>query len=52
MKSADCLVHGTIAGDRQVTEKLVKAHDSGIPVISVEDFFEAVEREKRLRKQS
>jgi hypothetical protein len=52
MKSADCLVHGKIAGDREVTEKLVKAHESDIPVITAEDFFEAVEREKKLRQRA
>jgi HKD family nuclease len=51
MRSVACLVQGEFSGDRKVTEKLVKAHATGVPVISVEDFFETLEREKRLRRR-
>jgi NAD-dependent DNA ligase len=51
MGSAACLVHGTIAGERQVTEKLTKARTSEIPMIDAEDFFQIVDREKSLRKR-
>lgn len=50
--SADCLVHGQILGGRKSTLKLNSAEENEVPIISDEDFFEIVAREKKRRQRA
>jgi len=49
MAKADFLVHGDILGGRTSTQKLRAARRQNIPVITEEEFFAAVQNEKRRR---
>jgi HKD family nuclease len=49
MAKADALVHGDILGGRKSTLKIKAARRRNIPIITEEEFFAAVENEKRKR---
>ena len=49
---ADCLVHGDVLGGRKSTEKLREARNRGLPIVSEEEFWTLVEKEKRKRRRS
>jgi HKD family nuclease len=52
LNKAECLVHGDTRNDRQTTRKLRAARHHGIEIISESDFFEILDKEKRLRKRT
>jgi len=49
MAVADFLVHGDILGGRKSTQKLKAARQRNLPIITEEEFFGAVKKEKRKR---
>jgi hypothetical protein len=49
MASADALVHGNIMGGLATTKKLAEAKERKIPVMSQDEFFKAVSKEKQAR---
>jgi HKD family nuclease len=49
MASADALVHGNVMGGSETTKKLEEAKLRNIPVISEDEFFKAVAKEKQVR---
>jgi hypothetical protein len=50
MGQAHCLVHADILGGRKSTRKLLRARELSLPVITEEEFFVIMERERRQRK--
>lgn len=51
INKANCLVHGDVLSGQQTTRKLRAARSRNIPVINQTEFFEILEREKRLRRR-
>lgn len=52
MGRVNCLVHAEILGGRESTQKLERARELRIPIISQEEFFRMVDREVHLRKRN